>query len=313
MTTSTLSRRASEFLGVALFAAALLWVVALVTWEPTDPVWFFSSGATHPPANFAGLVGAFIAEASFQLVGYTSYLIPAVLMALGWHYFWCRTVDALYTKAIGSAVLFCCLSGLLQMAFGGVEVGGRSFRAGGSIGESVAAFTAQYLNRAGGSIVLLTLLSLAILLTTQVSLGRAFGAGLAFGGAGVRQALGALREWRENRRKEGQRREIIAKHAKKAGVTPDALPVPPRPQPASKPVAKAAAARATESEPPVQKSANPPRDARARVVTPPLPLRRQRAMPRPVDRSSESSAASPCRRSRCSTRRAPNRRSTSAS
>jgi len=60
VTASSLSRRASEFLGVALFAAALLWVVSLVTWEPSDPVWFFSSGATHPPANFAGLVGAFL-------------------------------------------------------------------------------------------------------------------------------------------------------------------------------------------------------------------------------------------------------------
>ena len=272
MTTSTLSRRASEFLGVALFAAALLWVVALVTWEPTDPVWFFSSGATHPPANFAGLVGAFIAEASFQLVGYASYLIPAVLMALGWHYFWCRALDAVYTKTIGSVVLFGCLAGLLQMAFGSIEVGGRAFRAGGSIGELVAAFTAQYLNRAGGSIVLLTLLSLAILLTTQVSLGRAFGAGLAFGGAGFRHAFGAFREWRDNRRKEGQRREIIAKHAKKAGVTPDALPVPPRPQPAPKPVAKAASARPSEPEGPLSKPIAPPKDARARVVTPPLPL-----------------------------------------
>jgi len=55
---STLTRRVSEFLGVAMFAAALLWVVSLFTWEPTDPAWFFSSGSSHPPANFAGLVGA---------------------------------------------------------------------------------------------------------------------------------------------------------------------------------------------------------------------------------------------------------------
>ena len=77
MAATPLSRRVSEFLGVALFAAALLWVVSLVTWEPSDPVWFFSSGATHPPANFAGLVGAFLAEASFQLLGYASYVVPA--------------------------------------------------------------------------------------------------------------------------------------------------------------------------------------------------------------------------------------------
>ena len=42
---STLSRRLSEFLGVALFAAALIWLISLVTHEPTDPVWFFTTGA----------------------------------------------------------------------------------------------------------------------------------------------------------------------------------------------------------------------------------------------------------------------------
>jgi hypothetical protein len=48
--TSTLSRRASEFAGIALFAASLIWLIALATYEPTDPVWFITAGATHTPA-----------------------------------------------------------------------------------------------------------------------------------------------------------------------------------------------------------------------------------------------------------------------
>ncbi len=59
---STLSRRVSEFLGVVLFAAALIWLIALVTYDPSDPTWFFNTGATGPPANFIGRVGAFLAE-----------------------------------------------------------------------------------------------------------------------------------------------------------------------------------------------------------------------------------------------------------
>ena len=43
-----------------------------------------------PPANFAGRVGAFMAELSYQMLGYAAYLIPLVLVVLGWHYFWCR-------------------------------------------------------------------------------------------------------------------------------------------------------------------------------------------------------------------------------
>ena len=59
---SNVSRRVSEFLGVALFAAALIWIVSLASYEPADPVWFFSTGSHAVPVNFAGRVGAFFAE-----------------------------------------------------------------------------------------------------------------------------------------------------------------------------------------------------------------------------------------------------------
>jgi len=107
---STISRRLSEFLGVALFALALIWLIALVTYDPTDPVWFFTTDATHAPANFVGRVGAFLAELSFQLFGYGAYLIPAAVSIVGWHYFWCQKPDAVYTKAFGVVMLFSCAS-----------------------------------------------------------------------------------------------------------------------------------------------------------------------------------------------------------
>jgi S-DNA-T family DNA segregation ATPase FtsK/SpoIIIE len=59
---SILSRRISEFVGVALFALALIWLIALVTYEPSDPVWFFTTEASRAPANFVGRVGAFLSE-----------------------------------------------------------------------------------------------------------------------------------------------------------------------------------------------------------------------------------------------------------
>jgi len=99
---STVSRRVSEFVGVALFAAALIWIIALASYNPTDPAWFFSAGLNQAPENFAGRVGAFLAELSFQLAGYAAYVIPAFLVMLGWHYFWCRQVDAAASKMTGT-------------------------------------------------------------------------------------------------------------------------------------------------------------------------------------------------------------------
>ena len=93
--------RISEFAGVALFALALIWLIALVTHDPSDPVWFFTTDAGGTPANFVGRVGAFLSELSLQLFGYTSYLLPGVIATVGWHYFWCQPPDAAYTKVTG--------------------------------------------------------------------------------------------------------------------------------------------------------------------------------------------------------------------
>ena len=216
---STVSRRVSEFLGVALFAAALIWVVALASYEPSDPVWFFSAGAHGAPANFAGRVGAFLAEASFQLFGYASYLVPAVLVIVGWTYFWCRGLDAAITKAVGAALLFSCISAFLSLLFGTLEVSGKAFRAGGYAGDFVASQMADYLNRTGSMIVLLTLIFLSIIMSTQFSFGRFSGAIAGSIKEALLRGVDAFHEWREERRRERQRRDVIAKHTKKGTAT----------------------------------------------------------------------------------------------
>jgi S-DNA-T family DNA segregation ATPase FtsK/SpoIIIE len=226
---STLSRRVSEFFGVALFAAALIWLIALATYEPTDPVWFFSAGSGAQPVNFAGRVGAFLAELAFQLLGYASYILPAAMVVVGWHYFWCRALDAQYTKLVGVGLLFGCVSSLLSLAFGSVDVAGKPFRAGGYLGEWLASWMAEYLNRTGSIIVILTLLFLAIVLSTQFSLGRMFSSATQVSRSGSSRMFGAFRNWVDERRRARQRKALLAKQAKKADKAAPVLAVPKKP------------------------------------------------------------------------------------
>ena len=217
-----MSRRVSEFVGVALFAAALIWIIALASYDPNDPVWFFSTGAPGATVNnFVGRVGAFLGELSFQLFGYASYIIPAVLVIIGWNYFWCRSLDAAGTKTLGASLLVGCFSALLSLVFGSLEVSGKSFRAGGYAGDWVARLLSDYLNRTGSVIVILTLILLAIIVSTQFSFGRLFAALSETTAAGAVRALESFREWREERRREQQRREVIAKHTKKGAPAPE--------------------------------------------------------------------------------------------
>jgi DNA segregation ATPase FtsK/SpoIIIE, S-DNA-T family len=216
MAESTLSRRISEFLGVALFALALIWLISLVTYEPTDPVWFFTTRALHPPANFVGRVGAFLSELSFQLLGYAAYLVPGVIAWAGWYFFWCQPFGAIYTKLIGITLLVACSSAFLSLAFGSTDVSGKPFDAGGSIGAWVGAWFADYLNRTGSIIVILTLMMLSVILSTQFSFGRMF-ANASQGSRDLSaRSVGFVRGWFEDRRKQRQRREVVARQTRPA-------------------------------------------------------------------------------------------------
>ena len=280
MSGSTLSRRTSEFFGVALFAVGLIWLIALATYEPTDPTWFFSARPDVAPANFVGRVGAFIAELSFQLVGYASYLIPAMLAVIGWHYFWCRALDAAYTKLIGAGLLLACFGALLSLAFGTVDISGKAFRTGGYAGEWLAELLAGYLNRTGSIIVILTLLFLSSILSTQVSLGRIFSLLTAVAGDGLARLTGAFRAWRATRRCSRQRRDIAAKYTRPVAS-------PPRQRDnvgPSAPAAEPAVARTGVEAEPLVDERRPLVGRRARLEQTNLPL----PEPEPIQRAARS-------------------------
>jgi S-DNA-T family DNA segregation ATPase FtsK/SpoIIIE len=274
---STLSRRLSEVVGVALFALALLWLVSLVTYEPSDPVWFFTSGTAHPPANFAGRVGAFLAELSFQIAGYAAYLIPAIIAVVGWHYFWCQTPDAAYTKITGVTLLVAGAAAFLSLAFGSTEVAGKPFNAGGSVGEWTGRWLSEYLNRTGSIIVLVTFMVLAVILSTQFSFGRMFATASANSRDVSARAVGWFRRWLDDRRKIQARKEAVARQVKKST----------RPAPAT--------ANASTSEPEEREPCPPGRRPAPRPSSPArrlIQLRRcrcsNRSQPKPVARKQGS-------------------------
>ena len=191
-----LSRRISEFVGVALFALALVWLLALVTYQPTDAVWFFNAGGEAPPRNLVGMAGSFLAEVSYQILGLTTYLLPPMLAVLGWYAFWCQPLEAGYTKLIGLLLMLASAATLLDLAVGEVSVAGGILLAGGYTGDALAVGLTSQLNRIGAFITVVTLLALSTILATQFSFNRFF---LQVGSM-LRGLPAALRRWRTARR-----------------------------------------------------------------------------------------------------------------
>jgi S-DNA-T family DNA segregation ATPase FtsK/SpoIIIE len=148
-----------------------------------------------------------------QLFGLAAMLLPIVLGLLGWKLFWCRPIEAPYTKAVGNLVLLLSLAGLLSLAVGTISFEGEPVRAGGAAGELLAGLLVADFSRTGAYILSATTLFVALILATQFS----FSSFLRAAGGRAGDRVRALRTWwahrRESRRKERLRREVIRKHA----------------------------------------------------------------------------------------------------
>ena len=216
MASDARNRRLAEFLGLLSFGLSLMLLISLGTYSPTDPAPFFKAGTTGPARNFIGPIGAFLAELLVpQLFGFAALLLPLVLGWVGWSLFWCRPLEAPYTKGAGLVLLLLSTTSLLAMAVGTVTFGGETLRAGGATGELLASTLIASFNRPGAYILLATGLFVSVILATQFS----FATVLSFVGAFLadraRVAAAAWVRFREARRKERMRREVIKKHTQK--------------------------------------------------------------------------------------------------
>ncbi len=213
------STRLSEFAGLSCFALALMLLISLATYDPRDPAPFFKAGDASAARNFIGPFGAFLAELLVpQLFGVAALLLPLVLALLGWKLFWCKPIDAPYTKFLGLFLLLLALTAFCSLTFGNVIYEGERVRAGGAVGDALGALLTADFNRTGAYILVATALFVALILSTQFSLAAFLSAIARLLGERGRALRTAWAHHAETRRKEKMRREVIRKHTQKDGV-----------------------------------------------------------------------------------------------
>jgi S-DNA-T family DNA segregation ATPase FtsK/SpoIIIE len=225
----TRSTRLAEFMGLVAFALALMLLISLATYDPADPVPFFKAGTGGTARNFIGPIGAFLAELMVpQLFGMASLLLPLVLGITGWKLFWCRPIEAPYTKAAGLVLLLLSLTAFLSLTFTTVTIEGEPVRAGGALGVLLASVLIASFNRTGAYIVLATCLFVSLILATQFSFAAVLSVVARVAGERARSLRIAWAHLRETRRKERQRREVIRKHTLREKEAPAAAESVPR-------------------------------------------------------------------------------------
>jgi S-DNA-T family DNA segregation ATPase FtsK/SpoIIIE len=76
-----LKHRLLELGGCVVFLVGVFVFLALITYHQQDPSW--NTLATASPKNFCGFAGAYLADFSFQTIGFTSYALSFVLLSWG--------------------------------------------------------------------------------------------------------------------------------------------------------------------------------------------------------------------------------------
>src|SRR5262245_58072556 len=202
----TKNRRLNELVGLLLFASAILLLIALVSYSPLDPS--LNTAAT-PPAyrpthNWAGVVGAFVADLLLQLEGITVFLLPLMMGMLALRWFKSRDVFSPIAKSIGAATLLMFLPAFLALLPWQLKLK-RVIAVEGLMGRMVGDALIYWFNLIGAYIVCVSIIAAALYLSTTFSITAAqlwFETRFAFVFAAWQRFL----DWRETRAREAARR-----------------------------------------------------------------------------------------------------------
>ena len=228
--TPTSNRRCNEFVGLLWLALALLLMLSLASFSPTDSSFDSASASSHVE-NWGGTVGAHAADLLYQLFGACALLFPLGAAWLGWRWLRSRSLGSPGAKAVGGFVFLLSLLAALPLLPSPWRLY-QAFPASGLVGILLADGLRSWLN-VPGSAILLAVTSLASLyLLTTFSMERT--------SAWLRSRfgwIGKLRDrwqrWKQSRaRPDEQSRKREAFSSPSRAAQPTSTPVPlPEPEP----------------------------------------------------------------------------------
>jgi S-DNA-T family DNA segregation ATPase FtsK/SpoIIIE len=208
--TPTRHRRLNELVGLLVLAFAVLLFLSLVSYHPTDPS--LNTDGSGTIRNWIGPAGAWASDLLLQIEGFSAFLLPLLIGALGWTWMRSRPAGSPGAKLTGITLTFLfapALCGLIPShphILYGLPIAGLT-------GRLVADLLVRWFNITGAWIVAITLVAAALYLSTTFSFNTArewIGIKLAF-----------LLAWRDRFR--NWRRERAKRHELKAAARLDKI------------------------------------------------------------------------------------------
>ncbi len=78
------SNALNEIIFILLLALALVYLAALVSYSPDESPWSGDVDLSAPVVNQAGVIGAYLSDISLSILGYSAYIMPILLLWLGY-------------------------------------------------------------------------------------------------------------------------------------------------------------------------------------------------------------------------------------
>jgi DNA segregation ATPase FtsK/SpoIIIE, S-DNA-T family len=218
------NRRLNELVGFLLCVSALLLFLALASYSPLDPSLNSASVLTgnHAARNWIGVVGAFISDLTLQFFGIGAFLLPIFPFMFGIRWFASRKIQSPIAKTLGAIWLAMFVPALLALLPG-------NFRwthvvpIEGLLGRVVGDLLLHYLNVAGAYIVCVSVLAVALYLSTAFSFS-SIQLWLPTRFAFVTALWSRYQDWQEDRAKRQQQKELDKRRVAKPQVKTQLVP-----------------------------------------------------------------------------------------
>jgi DNA segregation ATPase FtsK/SpoIIIE, S-DNA-T family len=212
--TPTETKRFNEVIGFLLITLAVLIALSLISYDPHDVSWNVAAPPADGPLahNWIGPVGAYSADALFNLLGFAAFLLPAGFLMLGWRWFRSRPINSQLATIFGYMLLLLSAPSLLQL-WHFPEV--RGLPPGGMLGSLLSGSLQAGFNFWGASLIAFAFFLTAVFMTTSFSF-----AGTHAWAKSPKGPIGAVKvgllqkaqarwsAWRENREEAKMRRRM---------------------------------------------------------------------------------------------------------
>ncbi len=156
--------KAIAFLGTGLFLA-----LSLASYNPKDPS-FNSLGHGMNTLNYCGLIGSFIADMVFQLLGLPAWLAVAGMLQAAYLSFRGENIELKNIRLIWMGLLAASISALVTIYWADIRIFDNHVYPGGLLGLGLATGLIKVLNSAGAQIILWTASGVLMVFCFEISL-----------------------------------------------------------------------------------------------------------------------------------------------